>query len=287
MAVLGLRKDERIGLIVAVALHAAVLGALFLDPHTDEVVRPPDRIEVTISDDYGLTSTAPNPRSEAAADVAPTIGEAAPPPAPAPEPEPQPSPLPPEPKPQPVQPARPAPQPKKQTPKPKAPAPPRKKSAIDTIVSSPSKSSANTSPKPPQQAGGSRIGADFLKGVAGATSTQGKGTPAAQVGPEVRSALSAAITRQLKPHWQAPQGPDAEELVTYLAFDLNKDGSLDGAPRVVRQAGITVINRNQASRHAEQAVRAVQLAAPFNLPPEYYDAWKHVSSFKFDKRLSQ
>lgn len=283
MAVIGLRRDERIGLVVAVALHAAVLGALFLDPHSDEVVRPPERIEVTISDDYGLTSTAPNPRSEAAADVAPTIGEAAPPPAPTPET--RPSPLPPQPKPRPVEPARPAPQAKKETPKEKAPS--RKKSAVDKIVSSPSKSSPNTSSQPAKQAGGSRIGADFLEGVSGAKSTQGKGTPAAQVGPQVRSALSAAITRQLKPHWQAPQGPDAEELVTYLAFDLNKDGSLSGRPEVVRQAGITDINRNQASRHAEQAVRAVQLAAPFNLPPEYYDAWKHVSSFKFDKRLSQ
>ena len=113
------------------------------------------------------------------------------------------------------------------------------------------------------------------------------GTPAAAIGPQVRSALSAAITRQLKPYWQAPQGPDAEELVTYLAFNLNKDGSLSGRPEVVRQSGITDVNRNQASRHAEQAVRAVQLAAPFNLPEEYYDAWKRVSSFKFDKRLSQ
>lgn len=283
MATLGLHKDERIGLFVAVGLHAAVLGALFLDPHTDEVVRPPDRIEVTISDDYGLTSTAPNPTSEAAADVAPTIGEPAP--APAQVSEPEPSPLPPEPRVRPVQPARPTPQPKKETPKEKAPS--RSKSAIDTIVSSPSKSSARTNPQPAKQAGGSRIGADFLEGVAGAKSTQGKGTPAAAIGPQVRSALSAAITRQLKPHWQAPQGPQAEELVTYLAFDLNKDGSLNGRPTVLRQAGITDVNRTQSSRHAEQAIRAVQLAAPFNLPAEYYDAWKHVSSFKFDKRLSQ
>ncbi|WP_369818219.1 TonB C-terminal domain-containing protein [Novosphingobium sp. ST904] len=103
----------------------------------------------------------------------------------------------------------------------------------------------------------------------------------------MKSALSGAITRQLKPHWQAPQGPDAEELVTYLAFTLNKDGSLAGKPTVVRQTGITDTNRNQAARHAEQAIRAVQLAAPFNLPDEYFDAWKRVSSFKFDKRLSQ
>ena len=281
MATLGLRKDERIGLIVAVALHAAVLGALFLDPHTDEVVRPPDRIEVTISDDYGLTSTSPDPYSQAAADVAPTIGE----PAPAPEPEVRPSPLPPQPKARPVEAARPTPQPKKAPPR-ETP-PDRRKSAIDAIVSSPNKASPKPSPKPAAQAGGTRIGSDFLEGVQGAQSTQGKGTPAAAIGPQVRSALSSAITRQLKPHWQAPQGPQAEELVTYLAFNLNKDGTLAGRPSVVRQAGITEVNRTQASRHAEQAVRAVQLAAPFDLPPEYYHAWKRVSSFKFDKRLSQ
>ena len=315
---LGLHKDERLGLAAAVVLHAAVLGALFLDPHSDQQVEPPQRIEVTISDDYALTSTSPDPNSQAAASVAPTIGEAAP--AAAPMPDTRPSPLPPEPEPEP-EPDRPAPQPKKTPPRPaetrkpapkkepkKEPvrekaesrkpepkkAPPkektddRKKSAIDDIVKKKSEgSSSKESSKPAEKTGGSRIGADFLEGVTGAKSTEGKGTPAATIGPQVRSALSAAITRQLKPHWQAPQGPEAEELVTYLAFRLNKDGSLDGRPTVVRQSGITDVNRNQASRHAEQAIKAVQLAAPFNLPAEYYDAWKRVSSFKFDKRLSQ
>jgi protein TonB len=34
-------------------------------------------------------------------------------------------------------------------------------------------------------------------------------------------------------------------------------------------------------------MRAVQLAAPFTLPAEYYGAWQRVASFRFDKRLSQ
>ncbi|GGB95012.1 hypothetical protein GCM10011494_11830 [Novosphingobium endophyticum] len=283
MATLGLRRDERIGLAVALALHAAVLGALFLDPHSDQLVEPPERIEVTISDEYGLTSTSLDPFSQAAPDMAPTIGEA--PPASAALPDPRPSPLPPEPAARAVEPARPAPQPKKAPSRETTAS--RQKSAIDDIVSSPSRPSPKSAPRPAEKTGGSRVGSDFLEGVAGAQSAQGKGAPAAEIGPQVRSALSAAITRQLKPHWQAPQGPEAEELVTYLAFNLNKDGSLDGRPTVLRQTGITDVNRNQASRHAEQAVRAVQLAAPFNLPPEYYDAWKRVSSFKFDKRLSQ
>jgi outer membrane biosynthesis protein TonB len=287
MATLGLNRDERIGLAVALALHAAVLAALFLDPHSDQLVEPPERIQVTISEDYGLTSTSPDPHSQAAPDIAPTIGEALPAPAPTPVPLPEsrPSPLPPERTARPVEPARPAPQPKKTPSREKAAS--RQKSAIDDIVSRPSPPAAKSAPRPAEKTGGSRVGSDFLAGISGAQSAQGKGTPAAEVGPQVRSALSAAITRQLKPHWLAPQGPDAEELVTYLAFNLNRDGSLDGRPTVLRQTGITDINRNQAARHAEQAVRAVQLAAPFDLPPEYYDAWKRVTSFKFDKRLSQ
>ena len=43
----------------------------------------------------------------------------------------------------------------------------------------------------------------------------------------------------------------------------------------------------QPTHLTEQAIRAVELAAPFNLPPEYYNAWKRVSSFRFDRKLSQ
>ncbi len=84
-----------------------------------------------------------------------------------------------------------------------------------------------------------------------------------------------------------PQGADAELLVTILTWDLNPDGMLASAPRMVRQEGITDANRAQATRHAEQAIRAVRLAAPFNLPDEYYPAWKRVVAFRFDRKLSQ
>lgn len=96
-----------------------------------------------------------------------------------------------------------------------------------------------------------------------------------------------AIAREIKPHWQPPSGPGVEDIITVLQFRLNEDGSLAGRPRMVSQRGVTDINRAQASRHAEQAIRAVQLAAPFDLPPEYYNAWKNVSAFSFDWKLSQ
>jgi hypothetical protein len=152
----------------------------------------------------------------------------------------------------------------------------------------PSRSSEPTPAKPETRPGGTRVGADFLKGVPAAQSNgPAHNPPAAAIGPAVQSALSGAITRQLKPRWVAPQGADAEKLVTILSWNLNRDGTLAGAPRVIRQDGITDANRPQAARHAEQAIRAVELAAPFELPDEYYDAWKRVASFRFDKRLSQ
>lgn len=143
-------------------------------------------------------------------------------------------------------------------------------------------------PKPVTKPGASRIGDDFLKGTPGGTAKALPGPPpAAAIGPAVRSALAGAISRQLKPKWVAPQGAEAELLVTILTWDLNPDGSLASAPRVVRQEGITDANRAQAARHAEQAVRAVRLAAPFNLPDEFYPAWKRVTAFRFDRKLSQ
>ena len=109
--------------------------------------------------------------------------------------------------------------------------------------------------------------------------------PASQVGASARASIAAAISRQLKPHWSPPSGPDAEKIVSVIAWRLNEDGSLSGRPRLVRQTGVNETNRAQAERHAEQAIRAVQLAAPFDLPPEYYNAWKNVSAFSFDWNL--
>jgi hypothetical protein len=136
--------------------------------------------------------------------------------------------------------------------------------------------------------GGARLGSDFLKGVPNAAATGTSSLlPASQIGAAERSSLASAISRELKPRWVAPQGAEAEKLVTILAWDLNDDGSLAGSPRVVRQEGITEANRAQAQRHAEQAIRAVRLAAPFDLPPQLYNAWKRITAFRFDRRLSQ
>jgi outer membrane biosynthesis protein TonB len=339
MASQGLRKDEALGLGVAIALHLAVLGAILFSPRQGDVVKPPQRIEVTISDEIAKTSTSPDPNSQAAPDKSPELGEPAPEAAPEPAAEPAPAPEPappvvekpkPQPRPEPPKPAPPKPAPKpvpkappkpvqkpvpkpvakpvpkpaaKPAPKPAEKTPPRKASPIDGIVKSAPKSAPKAAPKsappgrttgssktatPPKKAGSSAFDDAFKAGTPGAkpAAAASTGTPAAQIGPSARSALGAAISRQLKPHWQAPQGADVELLVTKVRFRLNRDGSLAGEPQAVGTTGQTAANQAQVARHQEQAIRAVKLAAPFDLPDDLYEGWKVVTT-NFDRRLSQ
>ncbi|MDR2858176.1 MAG: hypothetical protein LBV50_10075 [Novosphingobium sp.] len=287
MAAAELRHEERIGLVLAIAAHAGLVALLLLKPHAPPVVVPPARIEVTLSDEVGLQSTSPEPSAQAAPDVAPVFGQPAPPePVPAPKVEP-PQPEPPQPQlPRPVvkPESRPVPRPTMRPEPRPSPAPAARPQAR------PGAAPGTTAPaRQTTQPGGTRIGADFLKGVPGAQSQGPASNPPAQAaGPQVQSSLLGAISRALKPHWQGkvPEGADSEKLVTILRWNLNRDGTLAGQPVVLRQEGITDANRPQAARHAEQAIRAVQLAAPFDLPAEYYDTWKRVT-IRFDKRLSQ
>ena len=273
MASWALTREEGFGLALSIAGHLGLIAFLVMRPDTGDVVIPPERIEVTLSDDIGLVSTSPDPFEAAAPDIAPELGdvnEAVPETIEQPEP------------------ARETAAPLPRPPRPTVRSTPRPRPRETQRPAPRPRPTARPAPRPAKKTGGSRIGSDFLKGSESSQATGRSSSPrAAQIGPRVRAALSGAISRQLKPHWSAPQGVDAEQLVTILAWNLNSDGSLSGTPRVVRQLGINDANRPQAARHAEQAVRAVQLAAPFNLPSEYYDGWKRISTFRFDKRLSQ
>jgi outer membrane biosynthesis protein TonB len=261
-----LRREEKLGLGIAVAVHIALVAALVIEARREVPVIPPaERMTVSLSDNVSMESTAPNPSQDAQAAVAPVL---------APESEPLPAPVT-----EPVQPrtqtvieqpvARPKPASK---PAPKTPSKPQTKPAP------PSKPS-------PKSGGGSRIGDDFLKGLSSGDKAAA-GTPAATFGAAEAASLRQAIARQIKPHWSAPEGVDVEKLVTVVRFRLDKDGSLIGNPTIVSQSGVTPSNEAQKGRHAEQAIRAIRLAAPFDLPAQFYDQWKVVNS-QFDRRLSQ
>ena len=138
--------------------------------------------------------------------------------------------------------------------------------------------------KPAQAQRRPGLSRDLVAGLTDAPSAAG--TPAKTIGPAIASSIGAEIRRQLKPHWKSPTGADIELLRTTLIVHLKRDGSIDGAPMLDTQTGVSESNRGQAKLHVDQAIRAVRLAAPFKLPADYYDAWKMIRP-TFDKRLSQ
>lgn len=265
-------RAEATGLGVATAGHLALLAALSLGFAATRL--PPPRsepIEVSFVEEAAPVSTAPAPSAEA---PAPRLAEAdapvepAPPPVPQPQAAPAPTPAPPAPAP-PVPAPRAAPKPQPAPPKAAAPAPPKP-----------------APPKPaPRTAGGRLTG--LLAGLTDRDSPSRSTAPpaAAAASPAVRASLGAEVRRQLKPHWKAPTGADAEQLRTEVVISLAENGQVTDV-RVVGTSGQTASNRPQVKLHQEQAARAVRLAAPFRLPAQYYEAWKSLK-VTFDKRLSQ
>lgn len=297
-----LRKEETLGLGVAVALHAALVAVLLLQPAPRDPPPLPERMTVNLTSDVGLTAQAPEPVAESRASIAPTLAPEPAPPVPAAMPEPIPAP-------RPVQTTAPAPRPTPTArpttrPTPRATASPRPTARPTTRPTArpttrptarpTAQPSARPSARPtarptaaPTRSGGNRVGDDFLGGAGNSTTTTETRVPASQIGASARASLVDGLAREIRPHWQPPNGPEVDKIVTVLRFRLNEDGSLAGRPSMVRQTGVNDTNRAQAGRHAEQAIRAVQLAAPFDLPEQYYEAWKNVTAFSFDWKLAQ
>ena len=283
MAQRALQHEEKIGLGVALLLHGALVAVLLQQAMRSEVLTFPDRMEVSLVGEVGLDAAAREPVPESRQQIAPELGEAAPPPAA------EQAPVPPPPQTERVEVAPPPPAAKPQ-PRPAAVAKPSPKpSAKPSPAPSPRASSTPAPRATPaataRKSGGSRIGDDFLSGAGSSTTSNETRAPAASFGAADRAALSSAITRQIRPHWNAPSGADAEKLVSIVSWDLNRDGTLKGRPRCrVEPASITDSNQPQASLHCERAIRAVQLAAPFELPEQFYDRWKALE-WQFDRRL--
>ncbi len=294
MATTGIRGEEKTGLLVAVGLHLLVLMALlFQATRPAEPIPQTERMTVNLATDVGLESTAPDPVAESRASVAPTLADTPAPPVaePASAPplaEPQPAPVerpvtrPVE---RPVE--RPAPR-IAEAPRPQPRAEPRREQPRREAAQ-PRRETAQPKPapaRPAERSGGSRLGSDFLAGAGTSATSSETRTPASQIGASAKSSIASAVGRQIKPHWSPPNGPEVDKITTFVRFRLNQNGALSGKPEVVRQTGVNDTNRAQADRHAEQAVRAVQLAAPFDLPDEYYEAWKVITA-NLDWRLAQ
>ena len=68
-----LRKEERIGLGVAIGLHVLLVLAFLLQPAKREAIEPTQRMTVNLASEVGMEATAPEPVPESRAAMAPTL----------------------------------------------------------------------------------------------------------------------------------------------------------------------------------------------------------------------
>lgn len=268
-----LHNEDRAGLLVAVALHVSVVALLLFQPASPPFPEREERMTVSLASEVSLAATSPNPSPEARAAIAPTLSD------------------------QSVESLEEVPEPTEPVetttaPPPTPPATTRRSAATQPPAPDRDRSRPDKPPEPtptatatPKKAEGSRIGDDFLSGKGSSTDSDATSAPAPTFGRTERAALSSAITRQLRRHWTAPAGADAELLRSEVRWSLNPDGSLAGRPRCTNiPSSVTASNRPQAALHCERAIRAVQLAAPFNLPEPFYNRWKDLV-WEFNRRL--
>jgi hypothetical protein len=251
-------RAEKTGLGIAIAGHVVLFGLLSVGflatPNPMSLKSSP--MEVALTDDVGLVSTAPS-ITPPAQSIAPDLGppEDAAPPALA---DAAPLPLPPTPQPE-------------AAPKPKAEPEKAKSTGSD-------RSSERERPR------GSRLGDDFLKGITDQASESKSQTPSASsISPQVLAGLEAAIRRQIQPcaDRQVNPGPGANEIVTVLNLRLNRDGTLSRPPRVVRQEGVNDGNSRYSRRVIDLGIAAFKGCAPLKLPQEYYQTsnggWSNIN----------
>ena len=138
---------------------------------------------------------------------------------------------------------------------------------------------ARTAPK------ASRIGADFLKGIAAdAPSKANAARPAAaHFDAAAKADVASAITAQIRPCAlnQRDLGPGANRIRVVINLKLFLNGHLKGAPSVVRTSGVDEDNRQYEQLVADQAIASYRQCAPLRLPAELYQTpdggWSNIN----------
>ena len=92
--------------------------------------------------------------------------------------------------------------------------------------------------------------------------------------------VQAILAQSMRRCWQAPTDlPNPQHLIVVVAFELNPDGTISGAPHVTSPVNY----RNDAPMRTavERALRAVRECAPYPFPNdeivgEHYDTWDEL-----------
>ena len=263
MTALALTREEGLGLALAALGHAALVWVL-VTAKPPEPLPPVERVSVTLSEEIGAVSTAPDPSANPAPDTGPELGE------PAPEAEPDPAPVP-QPKASAVPPPRPAPAAK--TP----PKPPQQAQKTPTKwpFAPPQQATKTPAKVPPAKGGASVLDPNYGKGITGGTGKD-KTPPASKASAQVVASWDSSIKSKVlaKMRGCPVSGLDAGSLRATVNFSLTRSGGIE-AIEDFSVGGVTDANRTQARPFKDCITRAIKLAAPFTgMPSEFYDQWK-------------
>ena len=238
-----LDRAELAGTGAALAFHIALIAAMSLSlAHVASVPEPPS-MEVELVDDVGLTAAAPSQISlPAPASQAPDIGEA--------------------------EPIIPAPTPVLAPPAPRQVAIPSPRAIAKPAPAKPAPS------RPAPRA--SRIGDDFLKGIADSPSksTAPAKAAAATVSASAMAGIVQAIRRRVQPcaDRQVNPGAGASRIRVRLRLQLLPNGRMRRTPEVIGTSGVDDENSRYEERVKDLAVNTFVGCAPLSgLPPELYE----------------
>ena len=252
-------RAELAGTGAALAFHAALIAALSFS--LAHVVNPPEPppMEVEMVDEIGLqpaapaTTLTPPPQAQA-----PDLAETPPPP----QPEAAPTPV--------VQP----------TPQPRVSPANTLAAQVAQLRPTPTRpqpakaAPAQPAPARSAQPRASRIGADFLKGIADAPAAT---APARASAPTfdiaAKSSVAASIKRQIQPcaDQQPFIGDGANRIQLSLNLRLDRSGRLLGPPTLVGSpSGVDDDNSRYVDIVKDQARRVFAACTPLRLPAELY-----------------
>ena len=232
---MNLDRAEMAGTGAAVFFHVALIAAMSMSLASIDSAPEPPAMEVELVDDVGLQSAAPQP-----------MPFAPPPPSQAPEIgdaiEPTPA--------RPVEAPSPAPSVR--------PTPPQPQRA--------------TPQKPAQRV--SRIGDDFLKGIADSPASAREARPAAATfDSQAKVSVGQAILRQVKPcaDRQPYIGEGANQLRMTVNLRLNRNGRLARPPSILNISGDSELRGKYSELLEDQVRRIFAQCTPLRLPAELYD----------------
>ena len=232
---MNLDRAEMAGTGAAVFFHVALIAAMSMSLASIDSAPEPPAMEVELVEDVGLQAAAPQP-----------MPFAPPPPSQAPEigdaSEPTPA--------RPVEAPSPAPSVR--------PTPPPPQRA--------------TPQKPAQRV--SRIGDDFLKGIADSSASASEARPAAATfDSRAKVSVGQAILRQVKPcaDRQPYIGEGANQLRMTVNLRLNRNGRLARPPSILNISGDSDLRGRYGELLEDQVRRIFAQCTPLRLPAELYD----------------